>query len=664
MALDSIKANASENPTAFVELNRWFVPIEKDREPNLDIGRAWGRKVAGWLDWADLRNCRRVVLLAEAHSGKSEEFRHQAESLSSDGKAAFYLRIEELADQGFDAALEPNAANHFQEWRHGAGQGWFFLDSVDEARLNGKSLDTALKRFTRALDESLERARVFISCRVSDWRGRDDRSLIERRLPAFETAVEPPTSQEKNSSLLSPIFGADDTNPILKQDRSNRSPTELVVVQLVPLSTEQARILAEARGVANISAFVKAIEHSGFDAFTERPGNVLELADYWHSYNKFGSFAEMMEHSIARKLREPDPFRLDSNTISFVRARRGAERLAAALTFGKSFTLRAPDHDPDPSLTSGALDPSIILDDWTEAARAALTRRGVFSPSTYGRLRFHHRSTQEYLTAEWLHRLLEENCPRSEIWDLIFADRYGVQTVVPSLRSAAAWLALKHPDFREEIIRREPLILIRHGDPGLLPLDAKERLLAAYASKHAAGEISDDSLDHRAIWMFADAGLATAIRRAWQFNSHPDFRLHLLRLIREGAIGACGDLAKRVALNPKAGDYHRIVVLGALDACGDHASLSKIARRLVNSTSKKTARLAGQFGRVLFPAHLSVDELLGTDRRMPAGTPELARGVLPGTTEFLRSVSGRRLASSSSCWLGEALPSETVCRRP
>ena len=156
----------------FVDLNRHFVPIAKDTEPNFDFLRFWKHKAPGWLDWSELRGHRRVVLLAEASSGKSAEFRNQAEKLSLEGKTAFCLRIEELADQGFEAALELKDAKTFEEWRNGTTEGWFFLDSVDEARLNRKSFETALKHFNRDLDQSLERARVFISCRVTDWKAK------------------------------------------------------------------------------------------------------------------------------------------------------------------------------------------------------------------------------------------------------------------------------------------------------------------------------------------------------------------------------------------------------------------------------------------------------------------------------------------------------------
>jgi hypothetical protein len=117
---------------------------------------------------------------------------------------------------------------------------------------------------------------------------------------------------------------------------------------------------------------------------------------------------------------------------------------AAALTLGKTFTLRAPGYDPDPSLSAGAIDPSHVLESWTDAKRNALLRRGLFAPSTYGRVRFHHRMTQEYLAACWFNRLLREECPIHEVWDRFFAERYGVQTIVPSLRSVAVLWRKRH----------------------------------------------------------------------------------------------------------------------------------------------------------------------------------------------------------------------------
>ena len=355
---------------------------------------------------------------------------------------------------------------------------------------------------------------------------------------------------------------------------------------------------------------LREVSRNGLDTFTERPGDVIELVDYWKSYGRFDSFAAMVEHSITQKLKETDTYRADNDTLTLDKARRGAERLAAALTLGKSFTLRAPAYQSDPSLASGALDPQLILNDWTDAERNALLRRGVFAPSTYGRIRFHHRATQEYLTAQWMHRLLESNCPRSEIWNLVFADRYGVETIVPSLRPATAWLALRQPGFIAEIIKREPLVLLQHGDPGAVPIECKQQLLLTYAKKHAAGEIADDSIDRRVLWMFADDGLADAIHEAWRLNERADFRSDLLRVVREGTIVACVDLARGVALDESAYEYHRIVAIEALKSCDDQDGLTNAAQLLIKERAKASPRLAAAFAKALFPRYLRTQDLL------------------------------------------------------
>ena len=51
---------------AHVNLNRHFLPIDKDIEFDPDLTRVLGKHIAGWLDWYDLLNKKRVVLLAEA----------------------------------------------------------------------------------------------------------------------------------------------------------------------------------------------------------------------------------------------------------------------------------------------------------------------------------------------------------------------------------------------------------------------------------------------------------------------------------------------------------------------------------------------------------------------------------------------------------------------
>ena len=148
---------------AYIDLNRNFVPIKKDEEVNLDIGRYWGKHIGGWLGWEDLLDNPRVVILAEASSGKTTEFKEITKKLRSNGKAAFFISIEELADEGFEQSLNIGDLSLFEDWKHKFEDGYFFLDSLDEARLNRKSFEKALRKLAQALSHSLQGCRFFIS---------------------------------------------------------------------------------------------------------------------------------------------------------------------------------------------------------------------------------------------------------------------------------------------------------------------------------------------------------------------------------------------------------------------------------------------------------------------------------------------------------------------
>lgn len=247
--------------------------------------------------------------------------------------------------------------------------------------------------------------------------------------------------------MLDPLFKKDERSHSRVQQEPERKINDLTVVQLIPLSLDQCKTLASQLGIQDVEAFAKGIERNGLEAFAERPGDVTDLAEYWKVFGEFGPFAKMVEHGVQYKLKEPDKYRPDNEALSPQKAREGADRIAAALTLAKSFTLRAPGYDSDPGLAAGALDPAAILDDWIDAERNALLRRGIFAPATYGRIRFHHRSTQEYLTASWLDRLLHASAPREEIWNLLCRSlrRRNGRAFLAACGRLARVVARRHP---------------------------------------------------------------------------------------------------------------------------------------------------------------------------------------------------------------------------
>lgn len=612
----------------FVDLDRLFVPLKRDAEAALEWGPHWGRKYGGWLDWPSVLGHWRVVLLAEALSGKTKELEHRADVLKRDGRPAFFLRIEDLADDRFVAALNDQDKTAFHTWETtGTGEAWFFLDSVDEARLNGKKLVTALQTFRAAVSSSnLNRAHIIVSCRVSDWRGKADRESLQKELPYVEPEGHDSAITDPDEILLSPVFDTATRTTRSNKAEAEENVSELLVVQLAPLTREQQERMATAASIPNVPEFLQAVHRSGLETMSERPGDLIDLIGYWLDHGSFGSLEQMTEEGVKRKLREDDAYRPDAGTLTRDRARRGAERLAAALVLAKTFTIKSPGQDPDPSLAKGALDPLDVLPDWDQAAINALLRTGLFAPGTYGRVRFHHRSTQEYLAACWLRWLTENNCPLTEIHRLLFVEPYGVPTVIPALRAVAAWLSLWLPSVREQVVRREPASLIVHGDPKSLPLDVREKLLEAYAALDAKGDLNVEMIDFRAAWMFSSPALAVAVRRAWETNARHEFRIHLLQFIEEGGIRECVDLARDTALDPSANQWQRLVAARALLVCEDSNGLRALANTVRAAPDRLSARLAPQMASLLYPEHLSTDDLLNLIERSKPAEPYKTEG--------------------------------------
>lgn len=600
----------------FIDLNRTFAPFNGNEAPNVDAGRFWGARLFGWETWNELLKRPRVVVLAEAGSGKTEEFKGCVARLKAQGTPSFFMAIEDLADNDVRACLSPADAACFDAWSAGGEVACFLLDSVDEARLNGKKLSVALRKLAHALGDHLQRTRIIVSCRASDWKGESDIAVFKEQLPYRLPSAKDEDEQNPHAKLLGPIFDRDADNQVLQEERTNTPPDDVHVVLLTPLSTQERRIFATALGISDVEAFERAVRSNALEDFLDHPRDVILFARYWIKYGQFGSLKDMTENAVMERLAELDGHRNDNDQLTLNQARRGVERLAAGLTLAKSFTIASGNIGPDETQAGSSVKPAEILPEWTEAQIEALLRRGIFAPATYGRIRFYHRSAQEYLTAMWLDRMICEGNQRVAVERLIFVSIYGVDTLVSSLAPAAAWLSLTHTKIRDQLIQRDPPVLLRHGDPRSLPLLAKERLLESFAALHAQGDVANDSLDRTMLGMFADSSLVPAIRRAWASNEREDFRTDLLRIIREGSIGAAADLAIAAAINSRCNDYMRIVAARILAECQSPDGLQALLEVLKGS-EKLSARLAPEIAVPLFPKLMDLAQLFALIRRTP-----------------------------------------------
>ncbi|MDO9461406.1 MAG: hypothetical protein Q7N95_15025 [Alphaproteobacteria bacterium] len=171
----------------FVQLNRNFARIPIDQEFNADHDDAlYLFGLSSQTKWIEVLEKWRVIILAEAGAGKTKEIEEITKELRRTGKRAFFIRLEHLIGD-IEEAFQEGTKAEFSDWINSDDDAWIFLDSVDEARLIGpKSFETAIRKFSVAIRDCLQRAHIFITSRITEWRPVTDLQLVKDQLPYRE----------------------------------------------------------------------------------------------------------------------------------------------------------------------------------------------------------------------------------------------------------------------------------------------------------------------------------------------------------------------------------------------------------------------------------------------------------------------------------------------
>jgi hypothetical protein len=136
----------------YVDLNRRFHDLSQAEleSPEL-LALMNDRSLMPTADWAELLQHPRVVLLAEAGSGKTVEMQEQARNLMAQGKPAFFVSLESLNREPLTNLISPGEEQALTAWKvDSQSKAWFFLDPVDELKLTHGKLERALSRLARA----------------------------------------------------------------------------------------------------------------------------------------------------------------------------------------------------------------------------------------------------------------------------------------------------------------------------------------------------------------------------------------------------------------------------------------------------------------------------------------------------------------------------------
>ncbi len=262
----------------FVTLDRTFHDLPKQVNESDDTDFSQWFATDRRIRWPDLIQEYRVIILSEAGSGKTTEIRHSACMLRNEGNSAFFLRLEHIP-ASFEDSFEEGTYEEFVEWLASGNEGWFFLDSVDEARLrNPSDFELAIRKLSKRISTAKDRAHIVITGRTTAWRPKTDlqicadcfpyKSIATSKLDPLANNIEPEEAIQPGESVRT------------KTNSKEGSDSFFRIVALDDLASDQIEVFIKARGITDSEAFLDAVERKDAWSFTTRPQDLDELTEF------------------------------------------------------------------------------------------------------------------------------------------------------------------------------------------------------------------------------------------------------------------------------------------------------------------------------------------------------------------------------------------------
>lgn len=586
-----------------VPLERHFslVPKSAADSAEQELNWIWGeRKLTGWQDLEEEFRC---VILAEAGAGKSFEMEARAKHAKGQGRAAFLIRIEDIED-GFETSFEVGSADEFENWLNSKEEAWFFLDSVDEARLeNPRAFEKAIKRFAARIKPAHQRARVFISSRPYAWRARSDRVLIERYLPFIKPNQE--KTAEHEGVVETTIAG-----------KSAEPESALCVYRLDPLDEADIRKFADHRNTPQIDKLIVELQRADLMSMAARPFDLEVILEKWRADEALDGRLKMLQHSIDLHLKEIDPDRAQRQPINRKKARCGVRLLAAAVILTGEPGIRVPEDSTRPD---NGIDAETVLGDWEPAEVQALLERGIFNDALYGLVRFRHREIRELLAAEWFEHQLNGGSSRHATVSLFFREQYGHTFISPRLRPILPWLILFDEEIRRKALEIAPAVAVEGGDAAHLPPAERKSLLKDIVRRITEDKFGSPIHSNSAIARIAHTDLTDDTLHLIKKHHDNDNAIFFLgRLVWQGEMSACVPALLEIAVDPARDIYARIAATLAVMTCGDRDQKNRMWNQLIELSKTIPRKLLAAFVGDADPDMASIDFLLASIGKLEA----------------------------------------------
>ncbi len=590
----------------YVNLNRNFNAIPTHINDDIDLSDVYSEGFAKDENWEDVLLKNRVIILAEAGSGKTVEIKHKSEELSDAGNNSFFIRLEDIKDN-FENAFDHGDIDLFNKWLNSSEVGYFFLDSVDEAKLSD---DRDFKRAIRVFDSKLKsgknRAKIFITSRGSVWKPKTDLELV-------------------NNSLKLP--GDNGT---------------FEVYSLSNLNLEQIKLFAKANNVDNSEELIQEITKHDAEVFTKRPLDLKGVIEYWNVEKKLGSRRELLDNSISKYLQDVDEER-DKCEVSYDKLLSGTKEIAAALTFCRKSKISIPDIETD----IDSLQLKTIFGSWRNEEITTLLSRPVFEPSIYGSHRFTQRIYREYLTALWINEKVESGTlDRKRLKKLFFQEKYGIEVPILSLKAVLSWYVLLDNKFATVVERLRPEIFIEGGDPSGLTVECRINLLKNFCLMYKEKSSCYITFDKSALLRFGSPEMeeTVLVLLSEYYDNRPILQI-LLQMAITHQMKSCHEIALKISLDDSCESVARKLAIKLIKVILPASQISQNAKDVKGKYRPEN----NEFARIIieeYADYLSVDEVLNILAQVSNPSSYGFSSIELTTEKYINSLSSTSLLTA------------------
>lgn len=562
----------------YVNLNRNFNEIPTHLNDDIDLSDIYSEGFGKDENWEDILLKNRVIILAEAGSGKTVEIKNKSEELSLEGKSAFFIRLEDIKNN-FENAFDHGDIELFNRWLNSSEEAYFFLDSVDEAKLSDvRDFKRAVQVFSSKLKSGSNRAKIFITSRGSVWKPKTDLDMV---------------------------------NDLLKLPNGNDESFE--VFSLSTLNISQIKLFADANNVEDSETLIQEIIRQEAEVFTKRPLDLQGIIDYWNTENKIGSRKELLDNSISKYLGDVEEGR-DKCDVAYDKLLSGAKEIAAALTFCRKSKIAIPDKKTD----QDSLQLKTILGGWTNDEISTLLSRPVFEPSIYGSQRFTQRLLREYLTALWVHEKVKSgNLDKDRLREIFFRNIYGIEVPILSLKAVLSWYVLLDREFAKIVEELRPEIFMDGGDPSGLTVEHRISLLRSFCLMYKEKNSCFITFDSSALLRFGSSAMeGTVLELLYEYYDNRPIMQILLQMATTYKMKSCSEIALKISLDDSCETVSRKL---AIKLIKDILSPRQI-RQNVKDVKDKYNSESNELARIIideYSDYLSVDEVINILSKVP-----------------------------------------------